>query len=284
MKKELEQILCPLCGKSQEKFLFSKDNFRIVRCMNCTLVYVNPRLTGEASKQLYNKNVISPLQYYQQTRKSDCTTFKKRWRLIEKFVSQKGKVLDVGCNIGTFLEVAKNAGWDCYGLDINRSVKEECERKGISISISALEKAKFPHQFFDVIILNDVLEHTTTPTAMIAAANKLLKKDGILFVVTPNIESVTFRCLGRHWHHLKPNEHLTYFSRKTMRLLLKPSDFQILYQKNLGRHRSLGVIVDKVADHITFLSAVSKRLPSWIHNVVFPFSTFDELCIIARKR
>jgi 2-polyprenyl-3-methyl-5-hydroxy-6-metoxy-1,4-benzoquinol methylase len=283
LEKEFEKISCPLCGNAQEKFLFSKNNFRIVRCEHCTLVYVNPRLTEKAAKRLYNENVISPMQYYQQTRKSDLTTFKKRWRLIEKFVKNRGKVLDVGCNVGTFLEVAKNAGWDCYGLDINRSVEEECKRKGISISMSSLEKAKFPQEFFDVIILNDVLEHTTTPTTMIAAAHRLLKKEGILFIVTPNIGSVTFRCLGRHWHHLKPNEHLTYFSKKTTRILLKKFEFNILYEKNLNRDRSLGVIIDKLGEHISAMSWIANHLPPSIYNCVFPFSTFDELCLIARK-
>lgn len=256
----------------------------MVQCMNCTLVYINPRLTKKATEQLYNKNVISPLQYYQQTRKSDIITFKKRWKLIEKFVQTKGKVLDVGCNIGTFLEVAKKAGWECYGLDINKSVAEECKKKGIYFSAGTLEKAPFKKNFFDVIILNDVLEHTTTPTKMIVAANALLKKDGLLFIVTPNIESMTFRCLKKHWHHLKPNEHLTYFSKRTMNHLLKEFAFQTLYQKNLGRHRSLGVIIEKGAEHLPFGSRINKYIPSFLRQRVFSFSTFDELCIIARKK
>lgn len=284
-EKHLEQISCPLCSNTQERFLFLKNGFRIVRCLHCDLVYVNPRLTKKASEQLYNNNLISPLHYYQRTRKSDLTTFNKRWKLIERQFQpgKKGNVLDVGCNIGTFLEVAKRAGWNCYGLDVNRSVVNECKSKGISISTTTLEQAKHLPHFFDVILLNDVLEHTTTPKSMIAAAATLLKKNGVLFIVTPNIESITFRILRKHWHHLKPNEHLTYFSKKTIRRLLDPSAFKILYQKNLGRHRSLGVVIDKIGEHISAASWIGKHLPSFLYDLVFPFSTFDELCVIAKK-
>tara|TARA_Y100000034_G_scaffold135540_1_gene207900 strand:+ start:3762 stop:4667 length:906 start_codon:yes stop_codon:yes gene_type:complete len=283
MSRDKEETACPLCGSMQEKLLFMKDSFKIVACKKCELVYVNPRMKKQALEKAYNANNISPMDYYQESEIGDKKAFGKRLKLIERFIKGKGKMLDVGCNVGTFLEVAKESGWDCVGIDVNRGVANDCAKKGIKFFATTIEKAKFKKEFFDVIILNDVLEHVHEPVNFMQSVYKLLKKGGIVFLVTPNIKSLTAKVLRKRWHHLKPDEHLTYFSLNTLKVLLKKQKLDILLWKHVSRDRSFGIIFNKAAS-FGFAPDLNRFIPKDLQRITFPLNTFDELCIIARKR
>ena len=281
--RSMEKTACPLCGERKEKALFVKDNFKVVRCTNCTLTYVNPRLDKKAIAESYNKNTISPKEYYLRSEAADRIAFKKRWKIIERFTSSRGRVLDIGCNIGIFLSVAKENGWDCYGIDINKSVEKECKQKGIKFAATTLERAKFKKEYFDVIILNDVIEHVHEPKKLMLLVKQFLKKGGIVFLVTPDIGSVTAKVMRRRWHHLKPDEHLTYFTQATMKRLLNDAGLSVLYAKRLGRERSLGIILEKAGSMLKVIPKTKRMVPKSLQKMVIPLNTFDELGVVARK-
>ncbi len=244
-KIKREHTSCLVCGKTAERELFHKNSFRVVKCNNCNLVYINPRLSEKESKDLYTKNIISPAQYYKESQEGDYITFKKRVQWIEEMYGKKGKMLDIGCNIGTFLKAANESSWDCYGIDINKSVEEDCKRIGIKFFAATLEEAKFKNDFFDVIVMNDLIEHVHDPRGLINQVHKILKPDGLIFIVTPDIGSITARLLSKRWHHLKPNEHITYFSKPTMRRLLEGQGFSIITMKHVSRWRKISTVITK---------------------------------------
>ena len=282
MSENREETVCPLCGSKKERFLFLKESFRIVECRDCSLVYVNPRMSKQALEKAYNVNKISPMDYYQESEFGDKKAFGKRLKLIERFTKCKGKMLDVGCNVGTFLEVAKESGWDCFGIDVNKGVADDCAKRGIKFFATTIEKAKFKKEFFDVVILNDVLEHVHKPVKFMQSVCKLLKKGGIVFLVTPNIKSLTAKVLRKRWHHLKPDEHLTYFSLNTLKVLLKKQKLDILLWKHVSRDRSFGIIFNKAAS-FGFAPDLNRFIPKDLQRITFPLNTFDELCIVAKK-
>jgi len=280
--KGLESIKCPLCGEADEKELFYKDSWRIVHCSNCKLVYVNPRVNEEQSKKLYNQQSISPMEYYKENEEGDYKTFKKRLKIVEKY-AKKGKMLDIGCNIGTFLKAAKESGWDCYGTDINKKVKGECIKKGIKFYAKPLQKIKFKGNFFDVVVMDDLIEHVHSPKSLLKEVVRILKPGGLIFIVTPDVESVTFKVLKKRWHHLKPKEHIVYFSRVTIRRLLEIYDLKIVFMKNVGRCRKVGTIITKAESLSKIARLLKKIIPKRINEKIIPLNTLDELCIIAKK-
>ena len=278
----METIVCPLCKESELEVLFYKDKFRVVRCKKCSLMYINPRLTKKESHALYNKNIISPMQYYEETRHEDRITFKERLKKIEKRVRGK-RMLDIGCNTGTFLGVAKEAGWGCYGVDVNKGVRKECEKKGISFFHGTLDTIKFKKNFFDVIIMNDLIEHVHDPRKLLQQARKILKQEGIIFMVTPDAESYAARFLKRRWPHLKPNEHLMYFSKRTLKKLLKEEGFTIVRMNHIGRWRRVETIVHKGRGVWGGMEMIEKIIPSKLMKVNISCKLFDELYVIAQK-
>jgi len=279
----LEKTPCNLCKSDFYKFMFKKDNFSIVRCKKCSLIYVNPRLTQKSLVESYNKNKISPVPYYKENYEEDKATFEKRIRIIQKY-KKSGKLLDIGCSIGTFLEVAKEYGYDCYGIDLNKQAIAAAKQKGLNVRVANIENNKINSKF-DIIVMNDLIEHVTDPVKTMQIANKLLKKSGIIFLVTPNGGSIMAKITGKDWVHYKPNEHLSYFSPKTISILLKKAKFNVINVATIGRVRNLATIITKGSTYFGKIPGkiMNKiKIDSIFKKIRFTLSA-DEMMAIAKK-
>ena len=276
---------CDLCGKDDTELLYMKDDFRIVKCKNCGMVYVNPRLREEELSKLYNRNVISPYDYYIETSDDDKRTFEKRLNLIEKY-TKRGRLLDVGCATGTFSSVAKKRGWEVCGIDINEKSAKYCkEILGIDVQIGSFEAVETPKDFFDLVVMSDLLEHISSPTSALEKANGTMKVGGIIFIVTPKIDSVMARVSRKRWLHLKPNEHLYYFSSKTIFKMLEKTGFKIISITPIGRYRNLNTIFYKAQTYGDF---VYKFVRIFVNNrigrrISINLNLRDEMAVIGRK-
>ena len=141
-----------------------------------------------------------------------------------------GKVLDVGCGSGAFLEAMQQMGWECNGTEFSISSKEFLEplkKKGIRIRYGELLDLRLPANF-DLITFWHVLEHLKKPQNEIAVAHRLLKKNGLLFAAVPNIDSMSFFLWKCNWFHLDLPRHLAHFSPKSLALLLERNDFDVI--------------------------------------------------------
>ena len=281
---DLERIACPSCERADDVALFEKNGFRIVRCRACSLVYVNPRLTMRALAALYDGQVISPTDYYLRTEREDARSFDARIRLIERH-RPVGSLLDLGCGPGTFSQAARARGWRTRGLDLNAASVERCRERGLDVVCGAFPNPALAGTTYDVVVMNDFLEHLTDPAGAVAAARELLAPGGVLFVTTPNIGAAIARLSGPRWLHLKPNEHLVYFDPRTIRALLTRAGFRIEYLRSIGRVRNLAVAIDKLA--------LIGELPSRLARLLIPraiaervslvVNPGDEMAIVARR-
>ncbi len=153
-------------------------------------------------------------------------TFYERIKRINKEVLRKERMLDIGCALGDSLEEAKKLGWKkLYGVELSEYAAGKARLRKIDVKLGTLKEAKFPPDFFDVVTLQDVIEHTENPGGEIAEVYRILKPKGIIFIVTPDIDGFWSKLLGRWWYHYKPGEHIAYFSQKTIRKILKDKDF-----------------------------------------------------------
>ncbi len=283
--KEKEDVNCVICKNDNSDQIFEKNSFRIVKCRGCGLVYVNPRLKFEVLEEMYNDNEISSIDYYLQNRKNDEKTFDIRLKAIEKHI-KPGKLLDVGSGIGVLLNQAKKRGWDPYGIDIKRdSISFAKQQFCVNANVSTLEDAGFENNFFDAIVMNDLIEHVSNPINTLKIANKLLKSDGLIFLSTPNIESLMAKVFGAHWLHLKPNEHIYYFSPSTMSLVLEKAGFKMLYCRSFGRVRSLDTIFSKIQTYCPWPYKLISKLK--INNILSKMTLYvdprDEIGFFAKK-
>ncbi|MGB2706359.1 MAG: class I SAM-dependent methyltransferase [Candidatus Omnitrophota bacterium] len=284
-KRCTEYVKCDICGLAENILKFKKDGFGIVQCKGCGLIYVNPRLEKDALKKMY-ADEISPVQQYEETLHDDEKTFHDRIRILKKFVkTDNPKVLDLGCSVGTLLKELKKEGWEAEGIDVDKSAEKYWKAFEINAICADFEEVKLARGAFDLIIMNDFVEHTTSPVSVLKKANFCLKKSGILFISTPDAGSMLSKMSKSRWLHLKPREHLYYFEKDTINKALKKCGFRILWCGSIGRVRNLKTVFFKSQVYTNFFCNVVKKLKigGIIERIAFNVNLGDEMGVIAEK-
>ena len=176
-----------------------------------------------------------------------------------------GRVLDVGCATGFFLEVASDAGWEAHGVELSPFAAKVAQRKfGSRIFNGTLEQATFPDGYFDLVTLSDLIEHVPDPDGFLDEVRRILKPGGCVMVVTPNVQSVSALLMGKLWSHYKA-EHLLYFTPHTLRTLLERHGFTTMHVGGAAKYLNLAYVVHQFT---TYRHPVLTPVTRLLHTVV----------------
>ncbi|MGE0632964.1 MAG: class I SAM-dependent methyltransferase [Pseudobdellovibrionaceae bacterium] len=135
-----------------------------------------------------------------------------------------GKVLDIGCGDGTYLENLPKT-WKKFGFEPSEPGQKALKQKGISLfKFEELQKHK---ESFDLITLWHSLEHIKNPKEVLVQIRELMKPSGRLFVSIPNINSLQAMVFRGKWFHLDPTRHLFHYTPKTARKLIEDEGFEV---------------------------------------------------------
>jgi 2-polyprenyl-3-methyl-5-hydroxy-6-metoxy-1,4-benzoquinol methylase len=214
------RIDCPLCGSGGHRPLFVKRGYTFVRCSACSLVFSNPqvdearaidRYGSSASAELWAEVLLSERQL-----ELDRAKFEQIAEELEPFRGD-GRLLDVGCSIGLFLDVARARGFEGVGIEFGeRALRHARGELGLEVLDVPLAEAGFDAESFDVVTVLSVLEHTNDPRAMLREVARVLKPGGALYVIVPNLESLACRVLHERAATFDGRNHLVYFSPRTL--------------------------------------------------------------------
>jgi SAM-dependent methyltransferase len=236
----MEHVACNVCGEDRyeehlrrrDLMLFLPGEFRLVRCLNCGLVYLNPRPVPEQLAELYegeydqyNPAVVDEKPLKRLDRRYG---LRKRCQAILRH-KQAGHLLDVGCATGDFLETMRTyAGWQVSGVELSEAASRYArERLGLDVRTGTLKEAHYAPGTFDVITLWNVIEHLTDPVGELSEMNKLLRPGGLLVFTTPNLNSLDARLFGRYWIGYELPRHYFVFSDDTVAALLARTGFRL---------------------------------------------------------
>ena len=228
---KINNLFC-WCGDYHYKVLIesnSSQNFKILRCSNCELVRTFP--IPDYSKQRYSN--YGTLNYIKNN-KILINEMKRILKEIMKFKAS-GRFLEIGSSIGCLLGLAKDNNFEISGVEPSRGALEIAERNmgmGIIKNCSFAE-ADFPNEYFDVVAMNHVLEHVSDLGNTFSKIKNILKKNGIIFIGTPNFGGVFRKIVGKNWPGLRPNEHIWQFESKTIKKILKTSGFRVIKTKKI---------------------------------------------------
>lgn len=263
----MEWVACDLCGSDDAALLYParlprtdnssrirryrctstlyRRHYPIVRCRQCGLVYANPRPSEEEVLKAY-QDVVDPLYLQEETGR--LLTFRRHLSTVEDVAGPsqgEGRLLDVGCYTGLFLQAAQERGWEAWGLEpCHWAAQEGCAR-GLTILEGTLRGVCLEPESFDVLTLWDVAEHLPHPRATFTEASRVLKPGGWIIVQSMNIESWPARLLGPYWPWLM-EMHLYYFSPRLLARLLEEVGFTPIKTARMGRYLRLGYLATRL--------------------------------------
>lgn len=290
IKKNMENITCPICGSLEIIFFHVKNNYNIYSCKNCEAGFVFP--TPGDLKNIYtkgyfkseNRNSGHGYVNYDKDKEPMRIIFENYLKEAEKLMTGR-RIFDIGTATGYFLDLAKKRGWETYGSDISSYATETARRRGHEVIVGDLANIKI-NKKFNVVTLWDVLEHLEDPKKYLEIANGILEDGGILFINTVNIRSVWARLMGKRWHLIVPPEHLFYFSPKSLRILLKNSGFTLLSMRSQGKKFTLAYVFKILYGWQGFRAwnGLSNFFDKKFFNKFYvPIKLGDNILIIAKK-
>ncbi len=243
---------CCFCGGDKFACLYHIQDHRIVRCTSCGLVRLYPMGSDVERASLYSE------RYYESASPTECgyggygsardlylRTARKRIRAIERH-SKGGRLLDVGCGFGYFLEVAQGSFDECWGVDISGHAAEAVRQKGICCHQGDLAAAQFADRYFDVVVMEDLLEHVSSCGALLSEVRRILRDDGLLAITTPNIRSWLATISRDRWVSFKIPEHVVYYSPATIGRVLATNGFHTTEIRPAQQHCSLGFLAQRI--------------------------------------
>lgn len=231
----MEKVACNYCKSAEADFIeFFRDlafdlpgEFPYVRCRNCGLIYLQTRPSPEEIHLYY------PAQYqpYRTAIQDEASPLMRRARqrnilrycrtIARVTPRQSGRILDIGCSTGIFLDAMRQQGWETQGVEISAQAGAYArERFGLQVFEGQLHEASFEGETFDAITLWNVFEHLYQPFETLQEVYRLLRKGGVLAMTFPNWESWDHRWFGKAWIGFDAPRHLFVFPRPVHQHLL----------------------------------------------------------------
>jgi 2-polyprenyl-3-methyl-5-hydroxy-6-metoxy-1,4-benzoquinol methylase len=210
------------------------------RCGRCGFAWFPRSLyAGRQIEAQYVEDITSPVDYYRMVEPFDLETFSIRMtRVVELTGLKTGRILDIGCNVGSFLQAAARFGWTAVGVEPNPRAAEMAEAKGFEVHRGFFDESLAARLGrFDAVHAGDVIEHLFTPIDFLVCARRVLRGGALLMIVTPDIDSALGRLL-----QIKPTEHLVYFTRASLRRSAELAGFHSAVVRRWGRRRSISAM------------------------------------------
>jgi SAM-dependent methyltransferase len=250
---------CPLChiagkmlyrGMADRLFSAGGEEWGMAQCQNlqCGLIWMNPMpvvedlslayedyFTHEGGKESSLRRLCLQLYGLCNAVPAAITglgTAKARMNSLFLDDVSPGKLLDVGCGDGRFLNEMRVNGWNCSGVEVDAKAVEQARKKyGLDVRLGFLADAAYPDNTFDAITLRHVIEHIPDPIAMLRECKRILRPRGRIVVVTPNTQSLGHEIFTKDWLGLDQPRHLMIFSPNSISWCAREagiSDFQVL--------------------------------------------------------
>lgn len=268
-----EPAPCPMCGSSgaarlrrvRDLFFGSAGEWDIFWCDRDRVAWISPQPTSEQLAQAYS-------HYY--THASDANGESAGMGAVAKAILQHrfgyavdgeaamltraiaavplvfdtvagsvmwlekvegGRLLDVGCGNGAFLERMQSLGWIVAGVETDPVAASVARSRGLDVTIGELQRVKFSDASFDAITMAHVIEHLRDARALLSECLRILRPGGKLIIATPNVESLGFRLLRERWRGLEVPRHLAIHSVTSLSRLLGDAGFELAEARTVTR-------------------------------------------------
>ena len=285
---------CPICTREMKfkfvtkDYLVTGESFDIVECEVCSIRTTTPFPDKKIIGNYYSSDdyishddnvsgifdsIYGLVRTYQ---------LNKKKKLIGKYFNKSnGKILDIGCGAGDFLQYMKENHWNINGVDTSNKARKIANKK---LNIKVMDPKDWINnkEKYDVITCWHSLEHVHEPWVYLDKIKKSLTLDGFLIVALPNYQSTDAKIYKEFWAAYDTPRHLYHFTIKSMNKTIKPHGLNIesIYRMNFDPF----YVSMLSAKHMgkSFMSGLINGFKSWTLSI-FSKDKCSSLIFIIKK-
>ena len=237
---------CLICGGTGAVWTESRGR-QLLRCAACRFAWVRQGVgrtaTGESIYESDEPIFFTDIQsdYYRDEATVDAARAKLQW--VSRFVPPGSAILDVGANLGHFIQQAQQQ-YTAVGIEPSAAVVAwGREHLNVCLEQGSIERDNPTYVGrFGAVTMFDVIEHLPDPRAALRRSRRYLTSEGHLFITTPDASAPVARLLGSHWYYVDLLEHISLFTTANLARLLRECGFRVIERRTFGRRYRLSYI------------------------------------------
>ena len=226
---------CICCNANSTNFIrWDNSEFKTDKCKNCGIVFMNPYMHQSGLNLYYSNYLTNNRQSNPHKMKLRHEQYKIDAEVVKRF-QDSGKILDVGCNGGFFLNtISKDLVK--YGIELDDSsiayARNNFPEFGNNITDENLEDLVSKNKKFDGVIMRGVIEHYVDPVSAIENVSKILETSGYFYIfATPNIKSFAAEVYRDKWTLFHPVQHVFHFSADNLETICNRYGLSLVWKE-----------------------------------------------------
>lgn len=258
---------CPLCGADSQPagefddlfFRVARGRYGYRRCLRCDCTFQWPAPGRDQLAGFYPSTY-----FWDPSSRGALAKFERAYkrfvlgghvRFFRKCLPTMGRVLEVGCGTGSFLQRLRALGFDVAGVELSEYAADFAKRSyDLPIFCGDLEAFESAEPF-DAVCAYHVLEHVARPVEFVERVGQLLRPGGTLVLQVPNSESWQSRVFGRRWYGLDPPRHLVNYGAGSLRELLARCGFTVTREQHYSMRDNAPAIASSLAPWLDPMAA-----------------------------
>jgi SAM-dependent methyltransferase len=274
---------CIACGASSMTVAFEKNACKILRCSMCGLGRTSPIEPTFDPHEYYSESyfqggVSDGYADYMGSEATLRAEFRHILRYLLSLNPRRGRLLEFGCAYGFFLEEAKLHFESVQGIEISEDAVRFCHARGLDVRAGAVDHSTL-NGCYDVAVGLDVIEHVLEPHETLRMIASHMNPGGVLLMTTGDWAAPLARISGPHWRLMTPPEHLSFFTVKSIRLILESAGFQLASLSHPWKRVPMSLIIHQLQR----IFRLKRRQVRVLKNLWLPMNLGDAMRVVAVK-
>lgn len=253
---------CPLCDNACTRPFYRESGRDYRRCDACGLLFMWPRPDAAFLAEHYQEYLAPEPDAVRDWGLEMRHVVRKTAAQIAARIGTSGRVLDIGCGYGFFLEEMALRGYQVEGVELSKPAAAIArEKTGATIHDRAIEDIE-PAEQFDAITMFYVIEHVTDPLGVLRTVRSMLRPGGLLVLRYPNTTPIIRLCppLARKLTVMQAPSHIHDFAGHSMNLLLEQAGFTNFKTVTMAATRPRNLVKRGISTYTTLLSSILATL------------------------
>ena len=224
-------LFCSAIGLVFVNKLRDDDKHWAAMCKSCDYVQLTPLPTAEEDEEYYQTNALFSVSNMDEEdlicKLNELSTF--QYNIVKQLVPPPADVIEIGSGYGLFLKKAMTDGYNVSGIEISADKRAYCKKNtGLEIMNLNLIKDDISDELlnkYDIVTLFFSLEHIINPVDFLKRSSKLLKTNGKLIALVPNMNDFMMQLCAeyRDFQYFRP--HISYFTSETLTKVFNNAGF-----------------------------------------------------------